>query len=286
MQLSFYQTGIIAVITFGSVTAALDPNCRPGGNFDLSKWDLETPIDNGHGQPLVIPAATLSGGSNGCSNGWQDKGPDHQWFFTVSTQSLIHIMCLLETLCTFANIMGLTQESTDGSMVMKAPGYSAANPCIKWSGSNHCRTELHESTPSSWSPNAATNRLHVKLVGIRGSEVCIGQVFQSGSSANKPYAELYYRDDGTVFIGVATCPGGADDGCKQDTPMLGTVPLGTPFSYDIWYEGNVLKAGINGNMKTLTTYFNTPGAFFKAGNYDQGTDDASVHILELTTQHA
>jgi hypothetical protein len=70
------------------VEAALNPGCRPGGNFDLSKWALETPIDNGKGQPLVISAQQLSGGGgkDGCKNGWQDKGSDHQWFFTVSAR--------------------------------------------------------------------------------------------------------------------------------------------------------------------------------------------------------
>jgi hypothetical protein len=170
-------------------------------------------------------------------------------------------------------------------MVMKAPGYSDGRPCIKWSGSNHCRTEFRQTSPASWSPSTATNRLHVSLVGIRGGNVCIGQVFQVGSSANKPFAELYYRSDGTIVMGIATCPGGAKDGCGQDLQRLGTVALGTPFTYDIRFERNVLMAGVNGQMKALKTYFTTPGAMFKVGNYNQGTDDSSVHIFELVTDH-
>lgn len=169
---------------------------------------------------------------------------------------------------------------------MKAPGYSKDHPCIKWTGSNHCRTEFRETTPASWSPSASTNRLHVGLVGIRGSNVCIGQVFQVDSGASKPFAELYYHGgDGAVVMGVATCPGGANAGCGQDLQQLGTVKLGTPFTYDIRFEGGVLVAGVNGQMKTLRTHFSTPGALFKVGNYNQGTDDASVHILELVTDH-
>jgi hypothetical protein len=170
-------------------------------------------------------------------------------------------------------------------MVMKAPGYSSSNKCIKWSESSHCRTEFHEASPKSWSPTVGTNRLHVTLVGIRGKNIAIGQVFQVDSGQNKPYAELYYRDDGSVKMGVATCPGGSKDGCGQDLQDLGKVPLGTKFSYDIWFEGGVLKAGVNGNMKTLRTYFKTPRASFKVGNYNQGTDEASIHIFELTTSH-
>jgi hypothetical protein len=174
-------------------------------------------------------------------------------------------------------------------MVMKAPGYSKDHPCIKWSGSNHCRTEFHEVQPKSWSPKAARNRLHVKLAGFRGSNVCIGQVFvdpQDSDRPRKPFCELYYSGkDGNIKMGVATCPGGGNDGCSQDLQLLGTVPLETPFSYDIWFEGGVLMAGVNGNMKTLKTYFETPAVFFKVGNYNQGTDEASVHLFELTTDH-
>jgi len=86
-------------------------------------------------------------------------------------------------------------------------------------------------------------------------------------------------------MGVATCPGGGKDHCPQDSQTLGSVPLNTAFTYDIWFEHGVLKAGVNGDMKTLKTYFTTRDAAFKVGNYNQGTDDASVHIWELTAQH-
>ena len=87
---AYSLNALIHALPFSSsrVAAALDPSCRPGGNFDLSKWALETSIDNGKGQPLVISAQQLSGGNNGCKDGWQDKGSNHQWFFTVS-QSLL-----------------------------------------------------------------------------------------------------------------------------------------------------------------------------------------------------
>jgi len=89
MHLPTYQTTFIVALPFlGSLAAALNPKCHPGGNFDLSKWGLETPIDDGKNQPLVISAAQLSAGNDGCNNGWQDKGSDHQWFFTVCCLSI------------------------------------------------------------------------------------------------------------------------------------------------------------------------------------------------------
>ena len=47
MQLHAFSTFIITLSLLGGLAVALDPNCRPGGNFDLTKWDLETSIDNG-----------------------------------------------------------------------------------------------------------------------------------------------------------------------------------------------------------------------------------------------
>ncbi|KAF2643656.1 alginate lyase 2 [Massarina eburnea CBS 473.64] len=258
MQFTTYQIAFVSILPiFSGLSSALNPSCRPGGNFDLKKWDLETPIDNGSGQPKVIPGSDLTPAGDACKNGWQDKGSDHQWFF---------------------------KESTDGSMVMKAPGYSSSRPCIKWSGSNHCRSEFHEDT-AAWSTTSGTNRLHVKLSAGYGTKICIGQVFQSGTGSNKPYLELYYNSNGDVVTGVATCPGGANDGCGQDTTTIGNVPFNTQFTYDLQFEGGVLKAGVNGNLKTLKTFFTTPKASFKFGNYNQGTDDASVHIFELSVQH-
>ncbi|KAF2111246.1 alginate lyase 2 [Lophiotrema nucula] len=265
MHLPIYQTLFVATLSFPSGLVAavpsgsrLSPKCHPGGNFDLSNWNLETSIDNGTGRPLIISAAKLGAGKDGCKNGWHDEGPEHEWFYT---------------------------DPKDGAMVINAPGYSDEHPCIRTSGSVHCRTEFHEVSPSSWPPNATTNHLHVKLVGLKGSNVVIGQIFQAGTGANKPYAELYYHDSGSVIMGVATCPGGSNDGCNQDMQTIGTAPLGEPFTYDIRFEKNVLKAGLNGKMKTVKTYFMTPGAWFKFGNYNQGTDDASLHIFEMMVQH-
>ncbi|KAF1959352.1 concanavalin A-like lectin/glucanase [Byssothecium circinans] len=254
-----YQTALLSALPFlGTVSAALDPSCRPGGNFALKKWDLETSIDNGSGQPKVISGSELTPDTNACSNGWQDKGSAHQWFFT---------------------------ESTDGSMVMKAPGYSSSRPCIKWSGSNHCRTEFHETT-AAWSTSNSLNRLHVKLSAGYGSNICIGQVFQSGTGFNKPYLELYYHPgSGDIIAGVATCPEGGNAGCNQAMTTVGNVAMGTVFTYDVQFEGGVLKVAINGKVTTLKTFFTTPKASFKFGNYNQGTDDASVHVFELSVQH-
>ncbi|KAH8157232.1 hypothetical protein CIB48_g11010 [Xylaria polymorpha] len=158
-------TGNFTILASLGIAEALNPSCAPGGNFDLSKWELQLPI--GNGSPQIVPPAQLVG----CS-GYQDPG--HHYFFT---------------------------ESGDGALVMKAPGSPSQTGCVKFAESQHCRTELGEK--ATWSPNTGTNRLFADLVGTNVHNICIGQVFQADSGFNKPFAELYYSSDGKIQFGTA-----------------------------------------------------------------------------------
>src|SRR5262249_41125114 len=53
---------------------SLNPNVAPGGNFDLSLWELQEPVGS-PGAPRTIPPSQLAG-----ANGFQDA-----YFFTDST---------------------------------------------------------------------------------------------------------------------------------------------------------------------------------------------------------
>ncbi|KAI0972417.1 polysaccharide lyase family 7 protein [Xylaria arbuscula] len=241
-------TGNLTLLASLGMAGALTPSCAPGGNFDLSKWELQLPI--GNGSPQIVEPDQLVG----CS-GYQDPG--HHYFFT---------------------------ESGDGALVMKAPGTPAKTGCVKFAESDHCRTELGEK--ATWSPNTGTNRLFAELVGTNVHNICIGQVFQADSGFNKPFAELYYSSDGKIQFGTAKAAAG---GAGQDLQLLGTVPVNTRFTYEVRFEGGQLLARINNNaFTTLRTYFTTPKAFFKAGNYNQDlttTDTADLHFFQLTITH-
>lgn len=52
--------------------AALNANCAPGGNFDLSRWSLQLPIGSA-GSPTTISSGSLQG----CS-GWTNS----DYFYT------------------------------------------------------------------------------------------------------------------------------------------------------------------------------------------------------------
>lgn len=231
---SSVATGIVAAFLVRLV-AAVDPSCAPGGNFNLSAFNLQLPTGTS-GSVTTISASEL----DGCS-GYED-----QYFFT---------------------------NSADGSLAMKVPGTPADTGCVTTSGSKHCRTELREKSPSSWSPHDATNRLNASLaVFDAGGSTCVGQIHIDDTISAKPVCELYYYDNGDLIMGVEQTTSGGN----QKTTSVGNVPLATPFTYEIRYENDELSVQVNDEgFKTLSTYeLDGPDSYFKVGNYLQG-DSAS-----------
>ncbi|KOS22871.1 Alginate lyase [Escovopsis weberi] len=242
---------LVSASLLGAVTA-LNPACAPGGNFDLSKWSLQLPIGN-PGSPTTIPASQLQG----CS-GYQDTY--HQYFFT---------------------------ESGDGALVMKVPGSPSSAGCVTTPNSLHCRTELRETSPKSWDPNAANNKLTVSLAvpvpDNSGAGTVIGQIHIDDSVSSKPVAELFYNTKGDMSMGVEQTRAG---GNEILTPV-GNIPVGQPFSYTISYSSNVLSVSINGGApKVFSTYqLDAPPSYFKVGNYNQGSSASDVHFYSIDVSH-
>jgi hypothetical protein len=231
---------------------ALNPNCAPGGNFDLSLWELQLPTGSTGNPDTEFPSQL-----EGCS-GYQDV--KHLYFFT---------------------------ESGDGALVMKVPGSPASSGCVTTAHSKHCRTELREISPPNWDPNASTNRLSASLtVPVPDNSqygTVIGQVHIDDSISSKPVCELYYSSSGDLNMGVEQTRGGGD----EKITYIGNVPVDTPFSYSIAYESNILSVSINGEpAQILSTYsLDAPASYFKVGNYNQGSDPSSVHFFAITVEH-
>ncbi|KAH8807835.1 polysaccharide lyase family 7 protein [Xylogone sp. PMI_703] len=236
----------------GLYAVALNPGCSPGGNFDLSHWELQLPIGSA-GSPTTISSSSLQG----CA-GYQD--PNHQYFFT---------------------------ESGDGALVMKVPGSPASSGCVTTPNSQHCRTELREENPSSWDPNAATNTLSVTLaVTVPDNSqhgTVIGQVHIDDSVSTKPVCELYYNSAGVIAMGVEQTRSGGN----EVFTTIGTIPVGQVFSYVISYQSNVLSVSLNGGSPHVLSTFSldAPQSYFKVGNYNQGSSASDVHFFAITVQH-
>ncbi|KAL1963013.1 hypothetical protein VTN77DRAFT_8761 [Rasamsonia byssochlamydoides] len=246
---------LLSLAALATLSSALNPSCAPGGNFDMSYWELQLPIGS-TGDPTTIPSSELQG-----CDGYQN----YSYFFT---------------------------ESGDGALVMKVPGSPSSSGCVTTPNSQHCRTELREMDPStgaaaSWDPNAATNRLQVTLAVEQPDNsqygTVIGQVHIDDSVSSKPVCELYYNSNGDLTMGVEQTRSGGDEVFTQ----VGNVPVGTQFTYEIRYESNVLSVSINGGaQQELSTYsLDAPPSYFKAGNYNQGSSASDVHFFAITVQH-
>jgi len=250
--MSFRSFLVLLLFPLAFPITALNSSCAPGGNFDLSPWELQLPIGS-TGDPTTISSSSLQG----CS-GYQDSG--HHYFFT---------------------------ESGDGALVMKVPGSPSSSGCVTTTNSEHCRTELREINPSSWDPNTSTNRLIVSLAVETPDDsnygTVIGQIHIEDSVSSKPVCELYYNSDGILTMGVEKTRSGGDEVFTK----VGSVSVGTPFMYEIAYEINVLSVSINGgDATTLDTYsLDAPPSYFKAGNYNQGDDASDVHFYAISVAH-
>ncbi|KAF2102326.1 polysaccharide lyase family 7 protein [Rhizodiscina lignyota] len=235
-----------------SISSALNTSCAPGGNFDLSIWELQLPI-GAKNNPDTIPTSQLTG-----CGGYQD--PQHMYFFT---------------------------ESKDGAAVFKVPGSPASSVCVTTKNSAHCRTELREINPSSWDPNAATNRMKVMLNVPEPDDstmgTVIGQIHIDDSLSTKPVCELYYSSAGDLNMGVERNRTGGN----EVPTYIGNVPVGGNFTYEIAYESNKLSVTLNDEpTKGLSTYqLNAPLSYFKVGNYNQGATLSDVHFFSIVVQH-
>ncbi len=242
---------LFLLIRLASQAAALNPNCAPGGNFDLSKWKLQLPIGS-PGNPTTVSSSSLQGCS-GYSNS--------NYFFT---------------------------ESADCALVMKVPGSPSSSGCVTTPNSKHCRTELCEANPSNWDPNASRNRLSATLAVTQPDDgshgTVIGQIHVDDSVSSKPVCELYFSSSGVINMGVEQTRSG---GNSVIYTTIGKVPVGTVLSYEIRYEKNVLSVSINGGAaKTLSTFsLNATPSYFKVGDYNQGNSPSDVHFFAITVSH-
>ncbi|KAF2152790.1 polysaccharide lyase family 7 protein [Myriangium duriaei CBS 260.36] len=234
--------------TLGAVTAALNPKCAPGGNFDLNPWTLS--LQSGSpGDPTTITTSQLTG-----CNGFDD----HSTFTTAAS---------------------------DGSLVMRVCGSPDTCSCVTSANSKHCRTEFHEA--DSWQPTAKRNRLLASLsVPVPDNSkygTVIGQIHIDKTVSIRPVCLLLYNSKGDITFAVEKTRDGGD----STNSKVGNVKVGSKFSYEIRYEGGKLSIGINGGAQEVVSQneLDNPLSYFKAGNYNQGSSASEVHFYTIEVQH-
>jgi hypothetical protein len=220
----------------------------PGGNFNLSNWELQEPVGS-PGSPTTIPPGQLKG-----PTGFHDS-----YFFT---------------------------DPTDGSMTFWDPENG-----VTTSGSDYPRSELREMTAAggeaAWQ-TAGTNTLSATVKVSRVPDhVCVGQIHTAQS---KPLLELFYFASGAIVMQIEQTPAGGN----AVPHTVGSVPLGSKWSYVVGLSGNAIRLSINGGASqgfAMSPSFDNIAMYFKAGDYDQSAGGSSsvgaqVQFYALAISHA
>lgn len=247
------STAITPTAATATAATALDPSVAPGGNFNLSVWELQLPIGS-PGSPTTILPSQLEGAS-GYTN------PAYFW-----------------------------TDKNDGSMTFWDPedGVTTANSSYPRS---ELREMTSTGAAANWLPTG-TNTLSATLMStLIPTKVCVGQIHLStGTPAStKPLLELYYYATGAITLGIEATPAGGDE---TEHPA-GNVPLGTKWSYVIGLAGSTISLTVDGGAAqtyAMPSSFDQEGMYFKAGDYDQtvGTSTtigAKVQLYALGIFH-
>jgi hypothetical protein len=236
----------------GTTTTGLNPKVAPGGNFDLSIWELQEPYGSPD-NPTTYVSSELVGAS----------GHQSAYFYT---------------------------DTTDGSMTFWDPenGVTTQN-------SNYPRSELREMTSSGAAANWLSTGTHTLSATVKATEipdhVAVGQIHLGTGTpvSTKPLLELFYYSSGKIEMAIEQTPAGGNE-----IPYpVGTVPLGTKWSYVIGLSGNTISFSLNGGATqtwTMSSTFNEEGMYFKAGDYDQSVGSsasvgAKVQFYALKVVH-
>ncbi|GAA2773341.1 polysaccharide lyase family 7 protein [Streptomyces rameus] len=239
----------LTLLSAGAAGAA-DPGKAPGGNFDLSVWQLQEPVGS-PGNPTTIPSSRLQG-----ANGYQDA-----YFYT---------------------------DSRDGAMTFWAPEKGVTTPNSNYARSE-LREMNRDGSAADWSLSGS-HRLSATLRVVSVTKnVCVGQIhLGSGGSSTKPLVELYYHANGDIVLGTEDSPSGGQTPHTVGHVSLGktwtyTIAVSGGNTVDLTVNGTTTHYGIPSSFKPYKQYF-------KAGSYNQSSSDsttngARVAFYGLTVSH-
>ena len=229
----------------------LSTTVAPGGNFNLSVWELQLPTGSA-GDPTTISPSQLEG-----SKGFQDS-----YFYT---------------------------NTSDGGMEFWDPENGVTTPNSSYARSE--LREMENGSEANWFASGTTNTLSasVKVTQVP-SHVCVGQIHLGSGGSTKPLLELFYYSSGEIEIGIEQTPAGGNEILyKVGKVSLGTewsYKIGLSNS-TISLSINGSSAG----TWQASSTFNGYGMYFKAGDYDQSSGSSStvgakVEFYALSVAHS
>jgi hypothetical protein len=234
-----------------SAAAALDPNVSPGGNFNLSVWQLQLPVGS-PGSPTTIQPAQLKGAS-GYSNA--------SYFWT---------------------------DKNDGSMTFWAPEKGVTTPNSNYARSE-LREMNSNGSAANWTlaGNHSLNAT-LRVVSVTKS-VCVGQVhLGTGGSSTKPLLELYYHSNGDLVLGTENSPDGGQTSHTVGHVAVGTQ---FSYTINVTGNKINLTVNGSKTSYSIPSSFNAYKQYFKAGSYNQSsssstTNGAKVKFYALSISHS
>jgi hypothetical protein len=229
----------------------LNPNVAPGGNFDLSRWELQLPTGSTNNTTTISPAQ-LEG-----PNGFHDK------YFST--------------------------DPTDGSMTFWDPenGVTLGSKYPR----TELREMTASGTPAEWAiPGTHTLSATLRATKVP-DHVCVGQIHLDNSSgSSKPLLELFYYSNGDVVMAIEQTPAGHDEipyvagNVPLGTQWSYVIGLSGGNTISLVLNGGATQTW------TMPSAFNGYKMYFKAGDYDQSVGSSSkvgatVHFYALSVFH-
>ena len=240
-----FAAGTAAFLLAGQVSTAaaapvhaphgLNPGIAPGGNFDLSRWELQLPTGTTNHTTTISPTQ-LEG-----ANGYQSK-----FFFT---------------------------NTTDGSMSFWDPenGVTLGSkfPRTELREMTASGTEIEWSIPGTHMLSATLK------VTVLPDHVAVGQIHLDNSSgSSKPLLELFYYKNGNVDLAIEQTPAGGNEvhhvvgNVPLGTQWSYVISLTNSNTIGISLNGT-------NHTFTMPSAFNGIKMYFKAGDYDQSFGSSS-----------
>jgi hypothetical protein len=216
----------------GAKSLSLNTTVHPGGNFDLSIWQLQLPSGTTNNPDTYTPAQLV--GATGYSG---------TYFYTDTTDGAMTLMDCQDGVTTSSSSSHCRSELRE----MNADGSMAA-----WN-----RTGTNTITVTG---------MVTLLGGGSSGKTTIGQIFDSNTS--KPMCELQYTGAGCFKLLLESTSSGG----TSNTYTLSTQAIGSQYTYSMSFTGTTITITTNGNVYTYTpdTSFTSGDQFyFKCGNYDQ-----------------
>ncbi len=230
----------------------LNPGVAPGGNFDLSLWELQEPVGS-PGSPTTIPPAQLQGPS-----GFQD-----QYFFT---------------------------DPRDGAMSFWDPENGVTTPNSNFARSE-LREMTASGAAANWSVSGIHTLSATLMVTQVPNHVAVGQIHLGTGTppSTKPLLELFYYSNGNIVMAIEQTPAGGNEVQYQAGNVpLGTM-WSYVIGLSGHTISLIINGGATQTFAMSPT-FDNEGMYFKAGDYNQSSSSsanvgAKVQFYALTIHH-